>query len=216
MSAPVPLLQAMDTWRCWNGRSTTAVPGTRARARLQPKGATWQCCSMPTRTAVNSVHQRAGLQPEVATWQCCSNAHQHGCEWGPGTCSAAAEGGNLTILRWLRQQGCPWDFHTSHRAAFYIHLELLRWARQQQPPCPLWSHQEFHGLLWLAIDPCVLVYLAQQQVRLPARLQTQACVSATAMTHAFLSLRAALPDRTPHELVLSIVSLAFSKGQDQS
>ena len=211
MSAPVPLLQAMDTWRCWNGRSTTAVPGTRARARLQPKGATWQCCSMPTRTAVNSVHQRAGLQPEVATWQCCSNAHQHGCEWGPGTCSAAAEGGNLTILRWLRQQGCPWDFHTSHRAAFYIHLELLRWARQQQPPCPLWSCQErLECRIRDPVGPCMLVYLVQQRAHLHAPHLAKARVAATKMTYAFLSLRAALPDRTPHEVVLGIVNLAFS------
>ena len=29
-------------------------------------------------------------------------AHQNGCAWGPKVCSAAAEGGNLSILKWLR------------------------------------------------------------------------------------------------------------------
>ena len=31
------------------------------------------------------------------------------------------------------------------------------------------------------------------------------------MTDAFLVLKAALPDKTPHEVVLSIVTLAFSE-----
>ena len=55
----------------------------------------------------------------------------------------------------------------------------------------------------------MLLYLAQQQVPLLPNLYVKACVCATAMTNLFLSLRAALPDRTPHEVVLDVVSLAF-------
>ena len=29
-------------------------------------------------------------------------ANQNGCEWGPEVCSAAAECGNLSMLKWLR------------------------------------------------------------------------------------------------------------------
>ena len=60
----------------------------------------------------------------------------------------------------------------------------------------------------------MLVYLAQQQVHLPANQLALAHVAATEMTNAVLSLRAALPDKTPHEIVLScsIMSLPFSKS----
>ena len=63
-------------------------------------------------------------------------AHQNGCEWGPHTCSEAAEHGDLSILKWLRQHGCQWDFWTIFFAAVTDHLEVLKWAREQQPPCP--------------------------------------------------------------------------------
>ncbi len=57
----------------------------------------------------------------------------------------------------------------------------------------------------------MLVYLAQQQAHLPARHLAQARITATEMTFATLSLRAALPDRTPHEDALNIVSLAITR-----
>ena len=63
-------------------------------------------------------------------------AHQHGCEWGPIVCDAAADRGGLSILQWLRQHGCPWDSRTVVRAAVKNDFALLRWARLQQPPCP--------------------------------------------------------------------------------
>ncbi len=141
-------------------------------------------------------------------------AHQNGCQWGPVVCSAAAERGNLSILKWLRQHECQWDSHTTHRAAVYKHLELLTWARQQQPPCPWWSYQECcdwsPSIQWLNLSPCVLVYLVQQRAFLPVRQVMRAQVVATEMTYAVLSLRAALPEETPREVVLTIVNMAVS------
>ena len=134
-------------------------------------------------------------------------AHQNSCAWGSEVCSATAQHGNLSILKWLRQRGCPWDSSTSLKAAISNNLGLLRWARQQQPPCPLWDHQDRFQLNILS--PCMFVFLAQQHAHLQNDHHAQACVCATAMTDAFLLLKAALPDKTPHEVLLSIVSLAF-------
>ena len=69
-------------------------------------------------------------------------------------------------------------------------------------------------MIWFRrISPCTLVYLAQQEAPMLPRKLAQAHVSATEMTYAVLSLKAALPDRTRHEVVLSILSLAFSDCQ---
>ena len=137
-------------------------------------------------------------------------AHQNGCECGPDTCSEATWHGHLSILMWLRQHGCPWDCWTSIQAAVNNHLELLRWARQQQPPCPLWSDGQIAYVHGCNLSPCMLVYLSQQQAPLGDMQLAQAHAAATEMTHAFLSLKAALPDRAPREVMLRIVSLAFS------
>ena len=51
------------------------------------------------------------------------------CEWAVHTCSAAAGGGHLAVLQWLRANGCPWDADTCFRAAQGGHLATLQWAR---------------------------------------------------------------------------------------
>ena len=39
-----------------------------------------------------------------------------------GTCSAAARGGHLEILKWIRENGCPWmDLH-----AVMLHMEVIQ------------------------------------------------------------------------------------------
>jgi hypothetical protein len=60
-----------------------------------------------------------------------------GCPWSSFTCSAAAGGGHLAVLRWARAQlpPCPWDEWTCEAAAFGGHLAVLEWLRAQQPPC---------------------------------------------------------------------------------
>ena len=52
--------------------------------------------------------------------------------------------------------------------------------------------------------------LSSAAFTLKASHLAQACAAATRMTYAVLSLRAALPDRTPREVVMNIVSLAFT------
>ena len=137
-------------------------------------------------------------------------ARQHNCEmWGAEACSAAAECGHLSILKWLRQHGCQWDSHTTCVAAIYNHLEVLKWARQQDPPCPWWSGGQ-SVLARHDTRPDVLVFLWQQQAPLSRSSLAQARAAATEMTYAVLLLRAALPDKVPCEIVLSIVNLAYS------
>ncbi|CAB9506500.1 ankyrin repeat protein [Seminavis robusta] len=65
-------------------------------------------------------------------------AQQNGCPWDKATCSAAACGGHLELLKWARENGCPWDEETCWYAARHGHLELLKWARQHG--CP-WNEE---------------------------------------------------------------------------
>jgi hypothetical protein len=37
--------------------------------------------------------------------------------WDEDTCTNAAEGGHLEVLKWLRENGCPWDEKTCGYAA---------------------------------------------------------------------------------------------------
>ena len=62
------------------------------------------------------------------------------CPWNTWTCSVAAEHGHLGVLQWLRANGCSWDENTSSYAARRGHLAVLQWLRSQDPPCP-WDQQ---------------------------------------------------------------------------
>lgn len=55
-------------------------------------------------------------------------ARSNNCPWDEKTCSSAAYGGHLDVLRWARQNGCPWDAGVCGRAAEGGHLDLLKWA----------------------------------------------------------------------------------------
>ena len=50
-------------------------------------------------------------------------------EWKSETCSSAAHGGHLEVLKWARANGCEWDGRTCSSAARGGHLEVLKWAR---------------------------------------------------------------------------------------
>ena len=54
--------------------------------------------------------------------------------------AAAAENGDLDVLKWARAQDppCDWDAEVCSNAARYGHLDVLQWARAQDPPCD-WS-----------------------------------------------------------------------------
>ena len=44
------------------------------------------------------------------------------------TCRAAALGGHLDVLIWLRDEGCPWDIGTTDGAVEGGHVRVLKWA----------------------------------------------------------------------------------------
>eukprot|EP00588_Corethron_pennatum_P034017 CAMPEP_0194346626 /NCGR_PEP_ID=MMETSP0171-20130528/105531_1 /TAXON_ID=218684 /ORGANISM="Corethron pennatum, Strain L29A3" /LENGTH=398 /DNA_ID=CAMNT_0039113773 /DNA_START=106 /DNA_END=1299 /DNA_ORIENTATION=- len=46
-------------------------------------------------------------------------------------CRAAAAGGKLHVLKYLRGRGCPWDSKTCWGAAMNGNLEVLQWARKE-------------------------------------------------------------------------------------
>ena len=54
--------------------------------------------------------------------------------WDKETCSWAAYGGHLELVKWLRAKGCPWGEGTSNCAALGGHLEVLQWTRAQDLP----------------------------------------------------------------------------------
>ena len=56
---------------------------------------------------------------------------QNGCVWDKYTCSAAARGGHLSVLPWVRaNNGCPWNDDICSRAAKCGYLSVLQWARE--------------------------------------------------------------------------------------
>ena len=52
----------------------------------------------------------------------------NGCPWDERTCWGAAEGGHLEVLQWARANGCPWSGETCEFAAKGGDVEVLRWA----------------------------------------------------------------------------------------
>ena len=59
---------------------------------------------------------------------------EYGCEWDADTCSSAAAGGHLEVLKWARERDCPWDKFTCEYAAYDGHLEVLKWAWENDCP----------------------------------------------------------------------------------
>jgi len=53
-----------------------------------------------------------------------------GCPWDSGTCEGAARNGKLDVLQWAREKGCEWDSSTCDMAAMNGHLDVLKWARE--------------------------------------------------------------------------------------
>jgi len=49
-------------------------------------------------------------------------------------CAAAAAGGHLGALQWLRARGCPWDAETCKDAEDFGHGAVLEWARANGCP----------------------------------------------------------------------------------
>jgi hypothetical protein len=60
--------------------------------------------------------------------------HAHDCAWDAETCNWAAFNGLLDILMWVREQGCPWDEAACSWAAEGGHLHILQWAHKNGCP----------------------------------------------------------------------------------
>lgn len=54
--------------------------------------------------------------------------------WGRWVCAYAADGGQLTALKWLRENNCPWDSLTCTNAAKRGYLDVLKWAHENNCP----------------------------------------------------------------------------------
>jgi hypothetical protein len=65
----------------------------------------------------------------------------HGCEPGSSCFVAAASGGHIPVMAWLRESlDLRWHLMTCLVAANAGQLEMLQWLRAQTPPCP-WGSQ---------------------------------------------------------------------------
>jgi len=86
----------------------------------------------------------------------------HGYAWNEAACAAAASGGHLQMLQWLRAQSppCPWNSHTCWEAAQRGHLHVLQWVRAQEPPCP-WDDNLLEAAIF-GEQVHVMAYLAEQ------------------------------------------------------
>jgi hypothetical protein len=54
--------------------------------------------------------------------------------WDETTCEAAALGGRLNVLQWLRAEGCPWDERTHTASALGVDLKLRKWVEDNGCP----------------------------------------------------------------------------------
>ena len=63
---------------------------------------------------------------------------ENDCPWNADTYVGAAHGGKLKVLQWARKKGCPWDVMTCAAATECGNLEVLKWLRQNS--CP-WNLQ---------------------------------------------------------------------------
>ena len=83
-------------------------------------------------------------------------ARQNGCKWNEKTCSGAAEGGHLDVLKWARENGCPWNNWTCMYAAKGGHLEVLQWARENGCPWDerTWGHADSRFRPYLIENGC--------------------------------------------------------------
>ena len=62
------------------------------------------------------------------------------CPWSERTFAISAKQGNLEIMKWLKENGCPWNDWAFLIAAKYGHLEVIKWLKESG--CP-WSEKTF-------------------------------------------------------------------------
>ena len=79
------------------------------------------------------------LQPEEAAERGClgtlKSLHRRGLvTFNEDLCKAAARGGQILVLKWLRENSYPWNAGTCAFAAWGGHLGVLQWARANGCP----------------------------------------------------------------------------------
>jgi hypothetical protein len=52
------------------------------------------------------------------------------CPWNESTCTDAARGGYLEVLKWARENNCPWNDQVCIQAVNRKRLEVLKWAKE--------------------------------------------------------------------------------------
>ena len=73
--------------------------------------------------------------------------------------AAAAEGGHLSCLQWLRENGCNWDGDTScSDAARNGHLHIFKWARQNGCLLSVMLYPDVLRYVVLQLDTLLLPY----------------------------------------------------------
>ena len=101
-------------WLPWDGRRAEAA-GARHLEMLK-----W-ARENAARGTSGRARLRRGRPP-----RCAEVGARNDCPWSDYTC-AAAEGGHLDVLKWLRENGCPWDEDVRTRQG--DHFEVLKGAR---------------------------------------------------------------------------------------
>ncbi|QDZ22381.1 hypothetical protein HOP50_07g49200 [Chloropicon primus] len=69
---------------------------------------------------------------EKLRYGCCEHLQMQ--IWGEDTCSYAARGGHLHVIKWLMDEGCPWNNSACAYAARGGHVETLKWMKSQGCP----------------------------------------------------------------------------------
>ena len=79
-------------------------------------------------------------------------------------CGAAAEGGRLDVLQWLRSIGCPWDETVAMVAARLNLMDMLKWVRANGVDMGMLTAYNaaymgnFEALKWVHAEGCVMDY----------------------------------------------------------
>ena len=117
------------------------------------------------RDAIGEYGRINELSPEEAAERGClgtlKSLHRRGrMTFDEDLCDAAARGGQLEVLKWLRENSFPWDKRTCEMAASSGHLAVLKWLRANGAP---WDESmcasaaasgKLEVLRWLCANGC--------------------------------------------------------------
>ena len=108
---------------------------------LSPEQAAEQGCL----STLRSLHRRGYVDTQFCEDVCCAAARggqietlqwlrRNGAPWSASAIAAAASGGHIHVLRWMRANACPWDEDACARAAGEGNIAALEWLRDAGAP----------------------------------------------------------------------------------